>query len=114
MNAMKIRTLPISLAINHTYGHLHNFSHFSLVLMPFLKDAEIKAARRRMSTLNDKNGDIGDDIGGLSLDSKDEKVEVSTLVGFVQKLKETMMSLFRKNVESFQCLKLSYSFFFSF
>lgn len=43
------------------------------------KDAEIKAARRRMSTLNDKNGDIGDDIGGLSLDNKDDKSETANV-----------------------------------
>lgn len=33
-----------------------------------------------MSTLNDKNGDIGDDIGGLSLDNKDNKSEVRNAV----------------------------------
>jgi len=55
---------------------------FSLFDLLSSIDAEIKAARRRMSTLNDKNGDIGDDIGGLSLDNNDDKVEVSSVVGF--------------------------------
>jgi hypothetical protein len=37
-----------------------------------------------MSTLDDKNGDIGDDIGGLSLGNKDDKSDVSNLMRFTK------------------------------
>ncbi len=51
---------------------------FYFIFCIHLTDDEIKAARRRMSTLNDRAGDLGDSIGGLSLDAKDdEKGDVS-------------------------------------
>ena len=49
----------------------------SFLLKCVMIDEEIKTARRRMSTLNDKAADLGDGIGDLTLASKeDEKVEV--------------------------------------
>ena len=77
------RTIDISIEAVET-----PFSYQLLSLWPHKKDAEIKAARRRMSTLNDKSGDIGDDIGGLSLDNKNDKLEVSNV-----------MRLFTKQIE---------------